>query len=121
MEINFRSAFDYELIGQKNLYIWELKRFIKWNDYKIIGSYKSNITDLGNNITYDTLVNILNKLECFDFEYIPCERDFISIKYSNKKMYIYYKDNKWNEGIPPLMKIISKRIGYGYLNILNNE
>lgn len=102
-------------------YAWTLNRFIRSKSYengeaRIRGKILSPTKKLSETIHLDVVLEELNSRNCFDFEYVPKEKDCMSI-YTTGERYQYFKvlfkDGKWQYGSNPVFDTISESIFEG--------
>ena len=98
-------------------YIWRLNRFIGSEDNGIMGSITAPSADMGEGLTIETVIRVLQSGNGFDFPYSPAENDCLAISRSVKSSYAYmsflYKDGKWEEGMNPPFTTKSEEIANG--------
>jgi len=106
-----------------NIYYWRLSRFIGYKKSTIVGKLVIPSADLGNNITTDLVLNILNGDHPFDFEYSSAENDTLNISIStiavrHKYFSLIFKNGKWQVGGNPAYGSLTEDIASGTIEIL---
>ena len=87
-------------------YKWYLTRFIEIDENGPMGSIVAPSRDMGEGLTLQTVLGILNGDHAFDFAYSPAEDDCLRITRSAKDSYyqymsLLYKNGQWEEGMNP--------------------
>ena len=105
-----------------NIYYWTLSRFIGFRESDILGKLVIPSEDLGNNITTDIILNILNNYQPFDFNYSPDESDTLNIFLStidvrHKYFSLIFKNGKWQVGRNPAFVSSTQEIATGTIEV----
>ncbi|MCB9261716.1 MAG: hypothetical protein H6607_05015 [Flavobacteriales bacterium] len=76
---------------------WQLDRLLSVQPSDLRIALKPMTPDLGNGITSEAILTLLNSKECFDFDYIPEENDRLLMRNNHSKDYfaIIFRENKW--------------------------
>lgn len=103
-------------------YQWSLYRYLGSRPSRLLGIIRRPDKDLGNQITVDKVLKEMNMRNCFDFEYVPKERDTFHInngKRPNFKSFsLIFKNGKWVEGNNPSFgRTISENIARGNIKM----
>lgn len=112
-------------INEKNEYVWSLKRFVGETSFHEMGEMGRLIlpsSDIGNGLTKEFVLKKLNETNCFDFEYLPKEKDGLSIEvkgnfhlylaftFINKKWTLEIVSDPFNEVVENIAKGKLKKI-----------
>jgi hypothetical protein len=101
-EIKFCTCIGENIDIAKDKYIWTLNKFLGSKGIK--GKILKPIEDFGNGITIEIVLDKINNENIFDFEYIPEEKDCltINIKGETRSEYKYFsllfENGKWRKG-----------------------
>ncbi len=99
--------------------IWTLTRFVGLSELEIMGSIMPPSDVFDNGISSDKLLAQMNSGNCFDFDYIPSEKDSLHVS-SQKSGYEYFKlifkDGKWQKGGNPHFTSILETISQGKID-----
>ncbi|MDJ1472803.1 hypothetical protein [Xanthocytophaga flava] len=104
----------------KNTYMWVLSRLVGLKKEHLIGRVMGSTQDLGSGITAETIVQLLNEGNCFDFDYTPSKDDTLNISIrSDSYQYftLIFRGQKWEEGNNPSFISIKEQIAKGRLEI----
>jgi hypothetical protein len=106
------------------MYIWKLFRYVGKEENCMIGEYMFPTEDIGNGLNGKWIASNLNAKNCFDFKYIPSERDNLIIT-QNIELAPYisfiFKNGKWiTEHYDPFTEI-TKQINEGKIIEIENE
>ena len=105
-----------EDIGEAE-YTWRLTRYLGSDENGPVGSIVAPAHDLGQGLTSERILALLNEGEVFDFEYLPAEKDSIRIRRAAKDGYWYmsflYQDGRWIEGMNPAFTSVNEEIAKG--------
>ena len=92
-----------------NEYIWFLSRFLSHFEPVMEGMLNMPSHQLNDTLTNEIVLENLNQKDknCFDFDYIPCEGDSISVKFDGdeKRSHLYdflsfvYENDAWRVGM----------------------
>ncbi|HWK03530.1 MAG TPA: hypothetical protein VNS58_07855 [Puia sp.] len=87
-------------------YQWHLTRFIGTDENGPMGSIVAPSRDMGEGLTLQTVLEILNGGHAFDFAYSPAEKDSLRISRSAEGSYyeymsLLYEEGQWREGMNP--------------------
>jgi len=85
----------------RKFYLWELKRFKeqKKNDFEM-DIFPSTSEKRGIQIIKTQILSEINFRNIFDFNYVPIEKDFLSIrniKDNDEYLNLYFRHGKWEE------------------------
>lgn len=98
---------------------WTLDRFIGLKETNMRGILMRPADELGDSINIHKVIDEMNKRNCFDFDYVPQERDCFHISNGRKTpeykyFSLIYKDGQWRPGRNPAFgRTISENIGKG--------
>lgn len=107
--LNFISAKNIQHIANKSnrknknrkFYSWKLERFHQHTEYAFAIDICPSSSENGLiQIQKIEILNIINKLNIFDFDYTPNEKDFLSItnpKDKNEYLNLFYSNGQWIE------------------------
>ena len=89
-----------QLIGQHK---WTLERYIGARESSLKGKIMRASTDLDDEIHVDKVIEEMNSRNCFDFEYLPQERDCFHIdngldRPDYKYFSLIFKNGEWVKG-----------------------
>jgi len=103
-------------------YSWYLTRFAGINNDGPVGSIVGPSADLGEGLTVQSVLEVLNSGNAFDFGYTPAENDSLRISRSVKNSYyqymsFLYKNGQWSVGMNPPFKTMSEDVAKG--NVFN--
>ncbi len=112
--IRYRDADKYRTVGGASIkihnrrnekiplmYVWKLYRYAGKVENPEMGRYQVPTQNIGNGLDEEWIVLNLNLSNCFDFEYIPQERDNLTIEPNiNSGPYIsfVYRNGEWTIG-----------------------
>ena len=87
-------------------YTWQLARFAGINHDGPVGSIVGPSGDLGQGLTVQNILQVLNSGTGFDFAYSPADKDCLRIIRSVKDsghqyMSFLYQNGAWSEGMNP--------------------
>jgi HEAT repeat protein len=100
-------------------YTWYLTKYLGSKESSIRGKIMIPKKDLGNGITLKNTLDQLNSdTNCFDFDYVPSERDCLGIQIPHPiERHRYFKvifiDNKWQQGSNYVFTSITEKIASG--------
>lgn len=102
-------------------YTWRLTRYLGHNEHGPVGSIVAPARDLGQGLTSERLLALLNEGKAFDFDYSPAERDSIrfhrAVKDGHWYMSFLYQDGRWTEGMNPVFTSINEEIAKGTVDL----
>ena len=61
--------------GDSPVYTWHLLRYVKTEPSGMLGLVRMPAHDIGSGLTEATVLEQLNTVNCFDFDYTPQEKD----------------------------------------------
>ncbi|MDJ1496070.1 hypothetical protein QNI19_24250 [Cytophagaceae bacterium DM2B3-1] len=105
----------------KDTYVWVLSRLVGLKKEHLIGRVMGPTQDLGNGITAETIAQLLNDGNCFDFDYTPSKDDTLSISIrsgSYQYFTLIFRGQQWEEGNNPSFISIKEQIAKGTLEII---
>lgn len=88
-------------------YKWQLTRYAGKIENGPVGSIIGPSADLGEGLTEEAILEVLNSGEAFDFAYQPAEDDSLNVSYKpgNSQFYGYssfiFKSGSWTTGMNP--------------------
>ena len=83
-------------------YALDLRRYIETVPSSMVGRTMMPSCDLGEGLTEDFVVEKLNTSNCFDFDYVPQERDSLRIHIKGSRsryMAFGYENGQWTIGL----------------------
>lgn len=102
-------------------YTWRLTRYLGKDSNGPVGSIVAPADDLGQGLTSDRLLALLNGGNAFDFDYSPMEKDSVRFVRNAKQGHWYmsflYQGGKWIEGMNPVFTSVNKEIARGTVDI----
>ena len=98
-------------------YTWRLTRYLGNDENGPVGSIVPPAHDLGQGLTEERILAMLNEGKAFDFDYLPVEKDSIRFHRKSKDGYWYmsflYEGGKWVEGMNPAFSSVNEEIAKG--------
>lgn len=106
-------------------YTWTLTRFLETKQTLIRGKIVIPKDDLGNGIHIDSILEQLNSLSCFDFDYSPEEKDCFKIYTPHatertRYLSVIYRNGLWEKGANPAFASRTEKIAEGKITVINN-
>lgn len=85
--------------NQQIEYTWTLFKFLGMSKEREMGRYLFPVSNIGNGLTSDFVLNELNNRNCFDFEYIPNQGDNLIIGKADSfnRIEFIFRNGKWEE------------------------
>ena len=126
-EIKFCTCVEGSIDEIKNIYIWNLSRYIGPKESMRRGKIMIPVKDFENGISAENIISKLNTENIFDFEYTAQERDTLHISFNAditakyKYFSLIFWEGKWQEGRNSVFTSIIKKIAGGEVKIINKE
>ncbi len=126
-ELKFCTCIEGDIAEIKNIYIWTLYRYYGSRESLIRGKAMMPVKDFQNGISLENISSKLNEGNLFDFDYIPQERDTLSIRFNaeNRTEYKYlsliFRNGTWQQGQNYLFTSIEKNIAKGEVKVIYQE
>jgi hypothetical protein len=103
-------------------YLRQLIRYEGERPVTIVGKIMAFSENLGHSVTLEKVLEQMNAGNCFDFDYLPAERDTLDVNRNSARgkfgyFIIIYTNGRWQKGCNPGFSSVEKTIETGFIRV----